>query len=306
MQELSRQSSELPDVTWDTHNDTIPQHISPNQVTTFLRCPEEWRQRYVLENQGRIGGGLLRGSAFHEAVAYTVENTREHGELPDLGEILDVAAEAYEQDLDEKGGPGEVDWTDEGDLPPGEAKLESERKKDETILFTKAYVPRLQELDLSSAFSEVPVNTLVDGIPFIGFVDIILNARSILEPGRGSAAQDETVIVEPKTSASNHKTAQPHHIFQVGLYADMLGIPGTVDVVRTLKSGPDVCVNPLTWPRGTDSRLEIVASTGAWIQTLMRHPGPDAAWPMTGSQHLWACKTCPASETCPGAATRTV
>jgi hypothetical protein len=51
------------------HELTLPvDHLSATQISMLNRCPEQYRQRYVLGKKERPGAALIVGGAFHEAI----------------------------------------------------------------------------------------------------------------------------------------------------------------------------------------------------------------------------------------------
>ena len=73
-------------------------HISPTQIDTYLRCPEQWRRRYALGEKIPPGVALVKGSAVHRAAEVNYRQKRETRAdlpVPDLQE----AAAAHVQEM---------------------------------------------------------------------------------------------------------------------------------------------------------------------------------------------------------------
>jgi hypothetical protein len=66
------------------HELTLPvDHLSATQISMLNRCPEQYRQRYVLGKKERPGAALIVGGAFHEAIEDGLRNKISNGELLD-------------------------------------------------------------------------------------------------------------------------------------------------------------------------------------------------------------------------------
>ncbi len=88
-------------------------HLSATSLSTFLRCPERWRRRYVDREYEAPSGSMVLGSAVHAAEAWADSMQIESGERP--GDVRDV----FSDEWDERSEREEIEW---GQDKPGDVK----------------------------------------------------------------------------------------------------------------------------------------------------------------------------------------
>jgi hypothetical protein len=89
------------------HELTLPvDHLSATQISMLNRCPEQYRQRYVLGKKERPGAALIVGGAFHEAIETDFAWKISNGELLDESFVEAAYHRAFDNRIDELGGVG--------------------------------------------------------------------------------------------------------------------------------------------------------------------------------------------------------
>src|SRR3954467_997473 len=93
------------------HELTLPvDHLSATQISMLNRCPEQYRQRYVLGKKERPGAALIVGGAFHEAIEEDFLSKIDEGTLLEEGNLLAAYHQAFDDRIDQLGGVGEIVW----------------------------------------------------------------------------------------------------------------------------------------------------------------------------------------------------
>jgi hypothetical protein len=90
-------------------------HLSANSISTYLKCPERWRRRYVEREYEPPSGALILGSSVHAAEAHADNVQIESGSRPPSADVQDLFADEWEERSERE----EVDW---GTDQPGELK----------------------------------------------------------------------------------------------------------------------------------------------------------------------------------------
>lgn len=85
-------------------------HLSASSIGTLMRCPEQFRRRYILGERERPGAAMLQGRADHKAHEVNFSQKIDtHEDLP-VADVQDAFVHSFDAALDESGGPGEVEW----------------------------------------------------------------------------------------------------------------------------------------------------------------------------------------------------
>lgn len=117
-------------------------HISPSQISTFFKCGEQWRRRYIDKEIIPPGFAAARGSSLHKAAE--VNHRQKIGSRVDLSssDIKCLAAESFDQRV--KGGV----YLPKEDIG-SRARLEGEAK-DETVscadVYARELAPKIQPM----------------------------------------------------------------------------------------------------------------------------------------------------------------
>jgi hypothetical protein len=90
-------------------------HLSVSSISTFLKCPERWRRRYIDREYEPPSGAMILGSAVGAAEGHAFQEQVDEKPRPSTDDVLDLFAEEF----DERAGRDEVEWNGE---TPGEVK----------------------------------------------------------------------------------------------------------------------------------------------------------------------------------------
>lgn len=144
-------------------------HISASSLKTFRRCPEQYRQRYVLGRKERPAVPLIWGTAHHKAIEHNFEHKiTTYNDLP-ARELMERFAVALDERIDEDGGAAEIDWKDDGGNILGSSPLKAwAETKDQGTRLVKVWrevaAPRYQPTAVERQFRlEIPGFPPVEG-----------------------------------------------------------------------------------------------------------------------------------------------
>lgn len=260
----------------------LPAHWSPSQIKLFRKCPEQYRQSYVMGIKTPPGKALLWGRADHTAQeANYVQKIESHEDLTDDA-VCDAFRGAVDVHIDEEGGPSEIDW---GQQDAAKAKKEI---IDDGVrlasLYHKQIAPAIQPVAV-----EEGIQTTLKGIPVP--VSMRLDVR-IAE-----------AIIDSKTTSSSKQKVSMENLLQGRIYTAALDLPtffhlkvkpsqpgGNIKCLHSdQKTGKPFMVSAS--PKVMASTLTAVRRTLAEIAWCFSTYGPDNPWP-DGLAHEWACGYC--------------
>ena len=157
-------------------------HLSHTQISMFMRCSRQYYFRYILGIKSPPGAALIRGSSVDQAATYNLAQKMDTGiDLP-TEEVLEVAAQSFDEAIDRAGGESEVDWRDDD---PGSLKDSSIGL---TALHMRVHAPLIQPTGV-----QVELHREVqDGIDFVGFLDFETSPTDVgdVKTGGRSMGQD--------------------------------------------------------------------------------------------------------------------
>jgi PD-(D/E)XK nuclease superfamily len=259
------------------------EHLSASSLGMLARCPEQFRQRYVLGRKERPGEALVVGTAVHLAAERNFEQKiTSHQDIPAADLITwydDVGFPLAISEREERG--EEVRW----DTDP-----EGARRRGRAI--TGAYhgqvAPRVQPRS---------VETRVEAdfglqVPVIGYADVFTDSN----------------VIDIKTSKSSRREIKPEWRIQAAVYSTITGWPIDFHCVSASeKQHRATVMTPLEAPGlsiwlPAEARQETqrnVRTMAGMAQAFMRTLGPDNPWPTIGQVHPWACNWCAFKEGCP-------
>jgi hypothetical protein len=268
-------AADTPAAVWP---EALGKHLSASQITMFQRCPEQWRQRYLLGKIERPGAALVWGAADHFAHEQNFrQKITSHTDL-DIGDVKDAFAAGFEKAIDRNGGTSEIVW---GDDDPADIK-------DKGVLLVEAYhrqvSPTVQPTQVEQRFEAripgVPV-------PVVGFIDV----------------ETDVAGIERKTAKAKTTTVKPGWRIQGLLYQSVIRKP--VDWhVSVKKKTPGVYTPATDIGLRLDANPAIIAATAHLVKnaadTLVAFYttfGPDEPWP-GAITHDWACSYCGFRKSC--------
>lgn len=237
-------------------NSEMPHSIlSPSSVSTFMRCPEQFRREYVLEQKRAPGGWAMSGSAFHEARHAALEYAMDKGEPVTL-EILEVMYRvAWDKRLSEE---EVVEW--KGDT----AEAVFERGWQMTVCYHETLGAEVRPIRM-----EYGAKGYVDGVPVpvYGRIDV----------------EEAEEIIDTKTGRSLFHKLKPEHLVQGCIYVLLTGKP-----IRwhSVSEKPAAVTNDtlrlVPRPKVLEAARSYVRDSYEGIRDLLRTRGRDEEWPGTG------------------------
>lgn len=253
-------------------------HLSASSIGMFRRCPEQWRQRYVLGKKEPPGEALTIGNFFHETMQFNYsQKTWSRTDRP-LSEMLTfLQDEAVPRVLEAAGGVNEISW----DLEDKWKALERARADSNRILsnYHAQVLPLVQPFE-----TEQRLEWHITGVPVpvIGYLDVVAEGPE---------------IVDTKTGKKVSNKVKPGWMTQGTLYASWSGIPVAYHsmsragkIVTPLQS-PELLVLPNQ--KEAVNLAETIKTMIHMIETLYENPGPDRPWPTWGKFADWSMSTLP-------------
>jgi PD-(D/E)XK nuclease superfamily protein len=260
-------------------------HLSPSQVAMGHRCPEQYRQRYVLGHKERPAEAPVMGSAVHAALERNfAQKVQTHADL-ELVDLIEwyMSSEGFARtayDEQEKTGE-EIAW---------DTSAEQTRQRGKFIVaaYHEIVAPRIQPLRVETAFD-------VDfGLP------VPMRGRFDLEQSAST--------VDFKTGRQARKKPKEDWRIQAAVYTEATNKPvefhsltasaktNAVTIVTPLES-EELLLAPTTTERQEMRRT--LRAIAAELCMYMSIYGPDNPWPTKGRMHDWACSYCGFRAGCP-------
>jgi RecB family exonuclease len=259
-------------------------HLSATSIGMVMRCPEQFRRRYILGMRSRPGGAMVVGSACHGALEHNFRQKLETGaDLPEA-DVLDAYAAAWDASIDESGGESEVEWSEK-----------PARAKDRGAAMTRAYrtagAPRIQPERVERSFrldvTDVPV-------PVVGRTDV--EGKLVID----GTAIHHGIVFDMKFGGRVPSRLEPPHRLQGLIYAlarrrhAHFHVTGATLKVALAPETPLVVPFDVAAERAALVLIQRAAQT---ITSLYSRYGPDAPWP-GALAHSWACGYCGWRESC--------
>lgn len=265
------------------------EHLSASSLGMLARCPEQWRQRYVLGRKERPGEALVIGTAVHV--------TAEHNFRQKIDSHEDIPFDTLVQWYDDVGFPTAITEREEkGEEVLWDTDPDGARKRGRAI--TKAYhMPVGDFPSVSQRIQPLSVETRVEAdfdlpVPVIGFADVFIEGR----------------VIDIKTGKAARREPKPEWWIQSAVYGTITGLPLDFHCVSATTKEFRATVNtPLQYPDLSvwlsdperDEAKRYVRSMAWMADHFMRTLGPDAPWPTWGRGHPWACNWCAFKVGCP-------
>jgi PD-(D/E)XK nuclease superfamily protein len=266
-------------------------HLSAGSFKMLVRCPEQWRQRYVLGKKVPPALAMLVGGADHAAIEHSMRPKVESGTDLPVQEVQTRFVHELEARVDNSGGLGEIEIRGAADKP-ARVKAYDEARRDGPHLvgiYHEKVSPTLQPLVVEKQFSiEVPGVP----VPVIGYIDMIAApAQETLMESEGPA------IIERKRAGSAKSKAEPDWTMQGEVYQLSDPLPYHFHISVATKNPrvltPSLGAPALAVPLAPRKRSELlVRQLAAEVGFYYMRYGPEHPWPAKGKLHPWACAYC--------------
>jgi len=133
-------------------------------------CQRRWQFQYIDKIRTPINGELLRGDAYHRAVAHAYTGIVIYKEKPSIDEVIQVYTDTWDKRLNDR---IVIDEGEAIDIPSVDFKDKDPGKmKDEGIKLLRIYyntiLPKIIPHEV-----EVKKTTVYEGIPLIAYIDLI-------------------------------------------------------------------------------------------------------------------------------------
>lgn len=266
----------------------LPERFSASAMGMQIRCPEQYRQRYVLGIKSPPRSALLWGRADHQAVGAHFSRVIEDGQGLSPSEVAEHFAVSFDTEVEDNGGLLGIPWfgTTSGDLTA--ARKEAGKVKDAgaklAMLYRQEIAPHVNPLGVEV---EVNVEHETWPVPIVGYLDVV----------------EEHTIVERKTSARRNNTPSPDWVWQGRIY--QLALQKDISWHQSVKNERDPSKQSVSimwtepWNPTMDMRTALmVAQSMKQIEHYFSTYGPDEIWPGHGVIHPWACGFCGYREHC--------
>lgn len=139
-------------------------HLSHSSIAMYLRCPRSWAYQYLEQlPRGPLSMSLIRGTAVDRAATKNLRQKIRSGEDLAVDEVCDVAEDVIRSEVDDKGGPSEINW--EGMSFP--------RAIDSAVALTKIHMLHHAPVIDPAAVQVELHRPLPDGRDFVGYLDFI-------------------------------------------------------------------------------------------------------------------------------------
>lgn len=296
--------------------------VSASALGCFVVCPEQYRQRYLLDRWDPTGPVGFVGSVAHDVIQAALTYKAGTGVLPPAREVVLMLDHAHHSRLASE----DVDWQDQ--MTPGGARTRAGVIAAE---YLERVAPALQLTGKPEAWFELAVSGAP--VPVVGKLDlpVRVNTAELREPWRDRRdllGEYEDVIVDLKTGGQAPKAVRPNWRLQGMIYAAVARVPVDYHTVTPYGAKGPVVRTPqsptVTIPRATKKepdpqpsveyecgglRVELDSDTHAGTLELLRRLqhaiavyyeafGPDEPWPSGAVTHQWACGYCSHKPAC--------
>lgn len=278
MQEMEEEAARLRS-SWP---DILPPVFSASAMGMLIRCPEQYRQRYVLGLKRPPGAAMVWGRADHEAIGDHFRAVLDTGNGLERQDVLDRFVHYVEQEIEDAGGPSEIQWK-------ANPTTEIDTIKKVGSAMVSAYHTELAPtVEPQAVEQEIEVHDSRWAVPVVGYVDIV----------------EADTLIERKTTSRMFTNPNPDWVWQGRIYQMALpnrscvwhqsvkhsSDPGKVKVSALLPVAPDALMAAKT--------VTMLAQAQKNVEHLIVTYGPDEAWPGYGVMHPWACGYCGYRDNC--------
>ena len=239
------------------------EHLSASSITTFLRCPRQWQDKYIRGNRGPSNSALMLGSAVHLGLSRALK-----GEDP---------GSFWLETLKEN---PEVDWS----------KMAPDKCAEWAVKLLYLYYETIgKHLNVTDTEVEVLIEIPGMDIPVIGFIDILTDDRVVDVKTTGYFSAKQVRL-------------NPEWKFQMNVYQIFENLPGEFHVLTRAKTDPirvPTSINdPLyVYPPDPLETARFIRQTYQQIKYAWETWGDEEEWP-GGVTHEWAGRYCDVENCC--------
>ena len=181
-------------------------HFSYSQLNQFTMCQKRYEFNYIENIKMPINGDMVRGDAYHKAIAHAYTNIIIYKEKPGIDEVLGVYSDTWDKRLQDR---MVIDEGEKIEIPAVDFKGKDPGKmKDEGIRLVNIYyntiIPKIIPQEV-----EVRKTNIYEGIPLLSYIDLI---------------DWGGVVVEHKIKARMFSEAELTKDIQSSFYGLVLGV----------------------------------------------------------------------------------
>lgn len=248
--------------------------LSPTSVATLLRCPEQFRLKYVLGREERPNHNMIRGSAIHSAAEENWRYKIAHGDDMPAIDWETAYLDHFADRVSRAGGFGAVAW-----------KGKPADLRDEAVPAVRAYAANIAPT-VTPIATEEPFAIWVPGVPVpvCGIIDVV-TTEGVLDTKFGKQ-RSKVIKPEWRIAAMLYARAKSANVvYHVGNWGGAFHTPAD-------EPGLMLALTPEVHQIGGD----VVRSAVQTIRALYAEFGAEQAWPHA-LIHQYACSGCAFRET---------
>lgn len=175
-------------------------HLSISSITTFLKCPERWRRRYIEAEYEPSTGPSVVGAAVHRTTGRSYQRRIDTKRLLPTPDLLDDFSDEWRSQVEDAERHGPIDWKDE---KPGKVKDSAVRVLSR---YHETVAPAVRPVSVERRF-EVEFPGLA--WTFVGYMDLEVAKRQLVVPAdvktRGAS---RGVMTEAEAAADLQATGE--------------------------------------------------------------------------------------------------
>jgi hypothetical protein len=249
----------------------LPDHVSFSQLDLMIKCPEAWRQRYLVGRRGGSSQALATGSTVHAGIAAMFDALVEKPKAS-RATLVEAAMRAAMNESRDRTEGFDLETRDLVEF--------------ESVGLIETYIAqRPTHVKPISTEKKIEVRLPDSDIPLIGYID----------------CEAEGQLVEIKTSAKKITVPTGAWKLQAWLYQAAVPKPMEWHVLVKQKTPLLIASAALATPYNpivTQKAIGLASATLERIQQLYAERGPEEEWPLSGILHPWACGMCDAKNDC--------
>lgn len=272
---------------WWEIPDTLMEHLSASSVGMFMRCPEQFRRRYILKHRRPPTYQMVLGDANHDTHERSYAEKLTKQRLVSPAEAAEFFTdEAWPRRVDLEGGLAEINWAKRGD---GFAPPRPDEALDAGVRMVRGYthqvVPRVEVETVGQDRFDLWVPGLP--IPVIGYTDLFEKDGPVLDI---KTVSQKTSTIPGKWQLQSRLYAMAH---QRGV--EFHTIPRTKEPnIQTALESPALLMPFEEGQARLTERLVLRAAIG--MNDMFVRFGPDDPWPANFMSD--ACGWCGFRSTC--------